>query len=63
MIARAKKKAGKAPAEVSFENMFVQQLPFSDATFDVVLSVEAPRRSSNQDVLRVAGDRCHASDI
>ncbi len=37
MIARAKKKASKAV--VSFENMFVQQLPFSDATFDVVLSV------------------------
>jgi ubiquinone/menaquinone biosynthesis C-methylase UbiE len=39
MIARAKKKAGKGPVEVSFENVFVQQLPFSDATFDVVLSV------------------------
>jgi ubiquinone/menaquinone biosynthesis C-methylase UbiE len=37
MIARARKKAKKAAA-VDFENAFVENLPFRDANFDVVLS-------------------------
>src|SRR5712691_5841626 len=39
MIRRARKKADKAAVEVTFENVFVQKLPFPDAAFDVVLSV------------------------
>jgi ubiquinone/menaquinone biosynthesis C-methylase UbiE len=38
MIARARKKAKKASAEVDFDNAFVENLPFPNATFDVVLS-------------------------
>lgn len=38
MIARARKKAAKAGAEVTFENALVENLPFADAMFDVVLS-------------------------
>jgi ubiquinone/menaquinone biosynthesis C-methylase UbiE len=72
MIARAKKKASKAVVEVSFENMFVQQLPFSDATFDVVLSVtmlhhlsREARRQCFLDVRRVLnpGGRLLAIDF
>jgi ubiquinone/menaquinone biosynthesis C-methylase UbiE len=36
MLARAKKKASKARAEIGFEKAFVQSLPFADARFDVV---------------------------
>ena len=38
MIARARKKAKKTAAAVDFENAFVENLPFRDANFDVVLS-------------------------
>jgi ubiquinone/menaquinone biosynthesis C-methylase UbiE len=38
MIARARKKAAKAGAEIGFEQGLAQSLPFSDGTFDVVLS-------------------------
>jgi ubiquinone/menaquinone biosynthesis C-methylase UbiE len=38
MIVRARKKADQARAEVTFENAVVENLPFRDATFDVVLS-------------------------
>jgi ubiquinone/menaquinone biosynthesis C-methylase UbiE len=38
MIARARKKAKKATADVAFQNAFVENLPFPDATFDLVLS-------------------------
>ena len=38
MIERARKKSTKATAEVTFENALVENLPFADATFDVVLS-------------------------
>jgi ubiquinone/menaquinone biosynthesis C-methylase UbiE len=38
MIARARKKAGKAGLELAFEAAAIEALPFPDATFDVVLS-------------------------
>jgi len=38
MIARARKKAKKARADVAFDTAFVEELPFPDVTFDVVLS-------------------------
>lgn len=38
MIARAKRKAVKAGADVEFETGFVQALPYPEARFDVVLS-------------------------
>lgn len=38
MIARARKKARKARAEVRFEAAVVEAMPFPDATFDFVLS-------------------------
>lgn len=37
MIARARKKAAKAASDVNFENAFVEDLPFANASFDVVL--------------------------
>jgi len=60
MIARARKKARKAAADVVFENAFVESLPFPDATFDVVLSTtmlhhlpEKARRQCLREVCRV----------
>jgi len=38
MLARAEKKAKKAGVEVAFSNGIVEQMPFPDAQFDVVLS-------------------------
>jgi len=38
MLAKAKKKAGKADVEVSFKSGVAEALPFLDAQFDVVLS-------------------------
>jgi len=38
MIVRARKKAKKAAADVTFENALVENLPFPDASFDVVFS-------------------------
>jgi ubiquinone/menaquinone biosynthesis C-methylase UbiE len=38
MISRARKRAGKAGAEVTFENAVVEALPFPNASFDAVLS-------------------------
>ena len=38
MIARARRKARKAGADVTFESALAQSLPFPDARFDVVLS-------------------------
>jgi ubiquinone/menaquinone biosynthesis C-methylase UbiE len=38
MIARARKKAGKAGVDVTFTNGVVEALPFPDADFDTVLS-------------------------
>lgn len=38
MIARARKKAGKAGVELVFETAAIEALPFPDATFDIVLS-------------------------
>ena len=38
MIARARRKAAKAGAQVTFENGIAQSLPYSDARFDVVLN-------------------------
>lgn len=38
MIARSARKARKARVDVDFRTGFVQALPFSDSTFDVVLS-------------------------
>lgn len=38
MIARARKKAARVSAEVTFQTAVVETLPFSDHTFDVVLS-------------------------
>ncbi len=38
MIARARRKAGKARADATFESALAQSLPFPDARFDVVLS-------------------------
>ncbi len=38
MIARARKKAGKAGVEVTFTHGVVEGLPYSDGTFDAVLS-------------------------
>ena len=38
MIARARKKATKAKAAITFETAFAQSLPYPDARFDVVLS-------------------------
>lgn len=38
MIARARKKAKKNAVDVSFENAAAEQLPFSNSTFDAVLS-------------------------
>ncbi len=37
MVRRARRKAAKAGAEVSFENAGVEALPFPDGTFDAVL--------------------------
>jgi ubiquinone/menaquinone biosynthesis C-methylase UbiE len=37
MIARARKKAKKGAAEITFENALVENLPFQNAHFDVVL--------------------------
>jgi ubiquinone/menaquinone biosynthesis C-methylase UbiE len=60
MIARARKKAKKATADVVFENAFVERLPFPDATFDVVLSTtmlhhlpDKARRQCLREVRRV----------
>ena len=39
MIDRARKKAKKGQLDITFENVFVQELPFPDSTFDAVLSV------------------------
>jgi ubiquinone/menaquinone biosynthesis C-methylase UbiE len=38
MISRARRKARKAKADVTFESALAQSLPFPDARFDVVLS-------------------------
>jgi len=38
MLARAERKAGKAPAKVIFKEAAAQALPFPDAQFDAVLS-------------------------
>lgn len=38
MLARARKKAGKARAGIDFKNAVVEALPFGDAQFDAVLS-------------------------
>lgn len=38
MIAHAQKKARKAGMEIAFKNGIVENMPFSDAQFDVVLS-------------------------
>jgi len=38
MVARARKKAVRARAEITFETAFAQALPYPDARFDVVLS-------------------------
>jgi len=60
MIARARKKAKRGAAEVTFENAFVEKLPFSEATFDVVLSTtmlhhlpDKARRECLREVRRV----------
>lgn len=60
MITRARKKAKKAAADVAFENAFVENLPFPDATFDVVLSTtmlhhlpDKARRRCLREVARV----------
>lgn len=38
MIARARRKAGRATADVSFQEAIVEDMPFAAPTFDVVLS-------------------------
>lgn len=38
MIARARKKAGKASVDVDFRNAVVEALPYPDGNFDVVMS-------------------------
>ncbi|MGB0061399.1 class I SAM-dependent methyltransferase [Candidatus Binatus sp.] len=38
MIARAKKKAGKAGLDLTFDTAAIEAIPFPDGTFDVVLS-------------------------
>ena len=54
MIARARNKASKAAAEVTFESGFAESLPFPDARFDVVLSTamlhHLPRGARQQGV-------------
>ncbi|MFN2399897.1 MAG: methyltransferase domain-containing protein [Gemmatimonadaceae bacterium] len=54
MIARARKKAKKAGAEVIFETGLAESLPFPDARFDVVLSTvmlhHLPRKTRQQGV-------------
>jgi ubiquinone/menaquinone biosynthesis C-methylase UbiE len=72
MIARARKKAKKAAADIAFENAFVENLPFPDATFDVVLSTtmlhhlpDTARRQCLREVGRVLkpGGRLLAVDF
>jgi ubiquinone/menaquinone biosynthesis C-methylase UbiE len=60
MIVRAQEKAKKSAAEVTFRNAFVENLPFPDATFDVVLSTtmlhhlpDKARRQCLREVSRV----------
>ncbi|HEX7940131.1 MAG TPA: methyltransferase domain-containing protein, partial [Gemmatimonadaceae bacterium] len=60
MIARARKKAAKSRADVSFDVAYAQALPFPDATFDVVLSTvmlhhlpRASREEAAREVRRV----------
>jgi len=54
MIARARHKAGKAGADVVFDNGLAESLPFPDARFDVVLSTvmlhHLPRKARQQGV-------------
>lgn len=60
MIARARRKAGKAGLEATFEQAIVEKLPFPDATFDVVFSTtmlhhlpDKPRRQCLAEIRRV----------
>lgn len=60
MIARARRKATKAGADVRFETAAVEALPFPDATFDAVLSslmlhhlTEEGRRQGVNQIARV----------
>ena len=60
MIARARKKARRAAAAISFETAAVEKLPFADRSFDVVLSTvmlhhlpEDARRKCIAEVSRV----------
>jgi ubiquinone/menaquinone biosynthesis C-methylase UbiE len=72
MIARATKKARKSGAEIVFKNGIVEALPFSDNSFDVVLSTlmlhHLPREARAQgarEILRVLkpGGRVLAIDF
>ena len=60
MIARAQKKSRKAGAEIEFQTALVEQLPFADDAFDVVLSTvmlhhlpDAVREKSLAEIQRV----------
>ena len=72
MIARAGRKASKAAIAVTFENAFVEKLPFHDGTFDVVFSTtmlhhlpDKARRQCLREVRRVLkpGGRLLAVDF
>ena len=72
MVARARRKAGKAGARVHFETAAVEALPFPDAVFDAVLSTlmlhhltEEGRRQGLGEIARVVkpGGRFIAVDI
>jgi ubiquinone/menaquinone biosynthesis C-methylase UbiE len=55
MIARARKKAGRAGVSVAFDVARAESLPFDDATFDVVLStvmLHHLRRAAREQCLR-----------
>lgn len=72
MLARARKKANKAGAEITFERGIVEALPFPDCQFDAVLSTvmlhhlgRPARQQSAQEVRRVLkpGGRVLAVDF
>ncbi len=68
MIARAKRKAAKAVADVSFQVAVAESLPFPDAAFDVVLSTlmlhHLPRKTRQQSAAEIQpGGRVLAVDF